>query len=235
MLGRFDGDPLAGEKAAAIFDSLKASVDCRRSGILGGIGSRPFLVPVLLLLWQDFVPWDIGVFHGAFVVEKNMLWYNCPMGKKRRSKEFKNNSQVIDMEEARRQRLEKRRAEREKEELKAKESARQKTRGKMAIRRSRNRRRALIGIVVVLIGVAIAFTVIHIASLKKEQSDVKAQKEELEKEKQQLMKELEDIGDLQNLEEQARDQLRLIKKGETIYIFPEEITNADEDDTDADN
>ena len=93
----------------------------------------------------------------------------------------------------------------------------------------------MIGIVVVLIGVAIAFTVIHIASLKKEQSDVKAQKEELEKEKQQLMKELEDIGDLQNLEEQARDQLRLIKKGETIYIFPEEITNADEDDTDADN
>ena len=62
------------------------------------------------------------------------------MGRNRRSAEYKNNSRVIDMEEARRQRLEKRRAEQA------------------------------------------------------------------------------------NIEEQARNQLRLIKPGETLYLFPEEMT-----------
>ncbi len=163
-----------------------------------------------------------------------MLCYNEHMGKKRRSKEFKNNSQVIDMEEARRQRLEKRRAERAKAEVKAKHSAAQKTRGKMAIRRSRNRRRIVTGIIIVFICVLVAAAVINIVSLKKEQSDMKTQKQELEAEKQQLEKELENINAPENLEEQARDQLRLIKKGEKIYIFPEEITkNNESDDTDA--
>ena len=158
-----------------------------------------------------------------------MLCYNQDMGKRRRSKEFKNNSQVIDMEQARRQRLEKRRAEREKEEAKAKESARQKTRGKMAIRRNRNRRRLMIGIVVMVIIGLISFTVINIISLKKEQHDMKEQKQELQDEKEQLEKELEQANDLKNLEEQARDQLRLIKPGETIYIFPDDITKPDKD------
>ena len=46
---------------------------------------------------------------------------------------------------------------------------------------------------------------------------------------QQLEKELEQANDLNNLEEQARDQLRLIKPGETIYIFPDDITKPDKD------
>ena len=144
------------------------------------------------------------------------------------------------MEEARKQRLEKRRAERKKTEERSATAARQKTRGKMAIRRSRNRRRFVVGIVVVLIGVLIGFSLFNIISLKKEQHDVMKQKEELQKEKEQLEKELENINDISNLEEQARDQLRLIKKGELIYVFPEEITENDENtdqdpDSDQDN
>lgn len=153
------------------------------------------------------------------------------MSKRRRSKEFKNNSQVIDMEEARKQRLAKRRAEREKEEAKAKHAARQKTRGKMAIRRNRNRRRLMIGLIVVLIGGLILLSLLNIISLKKEQHDVKAQREAYEEEKESLTKELEKTNDLSNIEEQARDQLRLIKKGETIYIFPDEITEETEETT----
>ena len=144
------------------------------------------------------------------------------------------------MEEARKQRLEKRRAERKKTEERSAAAARQKTRGKMAIRRSRNRRRFVVGIVVVLIGVLIGFSLFNIISLKKEQHDVMKQKEELQKEKEQLEKELYNINDITNLEEQARDQLRLIKKGELIYVFPEEITENDENtdqdpDSDQDN
>lgn len=153
------------------------------------------------------------------------------MSKRRRSKEFKNNSQVIDMEEARKQRLAKRRSEREKEEAKAKHAAQQKTRGKMAIRRNRNRRRLMIGLIVVLIGGLILLSLLNIISLKKEQHDVKAQREAYEEEKERLAKELEKTNDLTNIEEQARDQLRLIKKGETIYIFPDEITKETEETT----
>lgn len=193
---------------------------------MGGFGSRPFHVFVLLCIRKDYGPRVPGVFGRAVVVEKNMLWYNTFMGKQRRSKEFKNNSQVIDMEEARRQRLEKRRAEKAKEEEKARYAASQKTRGKMAIRRSRNRRRLMIGIVVVCVIIAVGASVINVISLKKEQHDIMKQAEELKLEKQQLEKELANINDTENLEEQARNQLRLIKPGELLYMFPEEITES---------
>lgn len=148
------------------------------------------------------------------------------MGRKRRSREFKNNSQVIDIEKARKQRLEKRRAEKEKEEEKIRYAASQNTRGKMAIRRSRNRRLILIGVIVVsLIGMMV-FSVFSVVSLKKEQKAMKEQQEALEKEKAQLEKELSEINDPENIEEQAREQLRLIEKGEWLYVFPEEVTDA---------
>ena len=76
-------------------------------------------------------------------MEKNMLWYNQFMGKKRRSREFRNNSQVIDMDEARKKRQAKRREEKAREEEKARKYARQHTAGKMAIRRQKRRRKIL--------------------------------------------------------------------------------------------
>lgn len=151
------------------------------------------------------------------------------MRKRRRSSEFRNNSQVIDMEEARRRRQEKRRSEQRKSEEREREAARRNTRGKMAIRRSRNRRRLMIGLIVMFVIALISFSVINIISLKKEQHDMKEQKQELLDEKDELTKELENANDLENIEEQARDQLRLIKPGEKIYVFPEEITEPKDD------
>lgn len=108
----------------------------------------------------------------------------------------------------------------------------------MAIRRQKNRRRLLTGLIVVCIIAVVSFSVINIISLKKEQHDVLAQQEQLEKEKKQLQKELDNINDPENLEEQARNQLRLIKPGETLYMFPDEITDrtgsADKDEEDQD-
>lgn len=148
------------------------------------------------------------------------------MRKKRRSAEFKNNSQVIDMNEARRLRQQKRQAEKEKEEEKIRYAASQKTRGKMAIRRSRNRRRLLVVVIVVsLIGV-ITFSLLNVVSLKKEKHEVMQQAEQLQQEKEQLEKDLAEINDPKNIEQQARNQLRLIKPGEKLYMFPEEITKA---------
>jgi len=64
----------------------------------------------------------------------------------------------------------------------------------------------------------------NIVSLKREQHDVMQQQQQLEKQKEELQKALEDTDDTENIEEQARNQLRLIKPGETLYLFPEEMT-----------
>ena len=69
--------------------------------------------------------------------------------------------------------------------------------------------------------------VMNIVSLKKEQHDVKNEKEALEREKARLSKELEQVDQPENIEQQARDQLRLIKPGETLYLFPDEMTEDD--------
>ena len=156
------------------------------------------------------------------------------MGRKRRSREFKNNSRVINIEDARKQRLEKRQAERKKEEERIKQAAGRKKKGQMAIRRSRNRRRLGVVIVVVAVIAAMAFGVLSVITLKKEQRDMRQQAEELEAEKAQLEKDLSQINDPANLEEQARDQLRLIKEGEFLYVFPDEITNSDKNSSDQD-
>ena len=57
---------------------------------------------------------------------------------------------------------------------------------------------------------------------------MREQQEALEKEKAQLEKELSEINDPENIEEQAREQLRLIKKGEYLYVFPEDMIDNEE-------
>ena len=71
----------------------------------------------------------------------------------------------------------------------------------------------MIGLVIVLILGLFSFSIFNIFSLKREQHDAEAQ----------------------NVEEQARDQLRLIKPGETIFLFPDSITNSDDSDDDSDS
>ena len=163
-------------------------------------------------------------------MEKNLL-YNMAMGKqRRRSTEFKNNSQVIDIEEARKKRQRKRAAEREKEERKIRYEASQQTRGKRAIRKQRFRRMIMIVIIAVCIIGMIFLAVLNVISLKKEEYEVKKQTEALQQQKKELEQQLENISDPVNLEQQARDQLRLIKPGEVLYMFPEEITNKNSDE-----
>ena len=186
-------------------------------------------ISILLLFWQINTLLCYRVFRRPHIVEKTLLWYTKrSMGRKRRSREFKNNSKVIDIDQARKQRLEKRRAEKAKEEEKIRYAASQNTRGKMAIRRNRRRRRLLIGIVVVCIIGVIAFSILNVISLKNEQRNMREQQEALEKEKAQLEKELSEINDPENIEKKAREQLKLIKKGEYLYVFPEEMIDDEE-------
>ena len=54
-------------------------------------------------------------------------------------------------------------------------------------------------------------------------------------EKKQLEKELQEVNDLSNVEEQARNQLKLIKPGETIFLFPDSITDSDDSTVNSDS
>lgn len=205
--------------------------------VLGGLLRSDPGIPVLRSIWKTFSACVFGLFRRGVIVEKNLLWYNRCMGKNRRSTEFRNSSRVIDMEEARKKRHEKRQAEREKEEKKAKRAAKEKSRGKTAIRRKRNRRRLMIAAIIVAVMALIGFSVFNIVSLKMEQREVEQKQTELKEEKKQLEKQLKQVKDKDNLEEQARSQLRLIKPGESIYLFDDYLTTDDKnkDDTQKDS
>ena len=86
----------------------------------------------------------------------------------------------------------------------------------------------MIAAVVVAVAALIGFSVLNIVSLKMEQGDVAQKQNELREEKKQLEKQLKDVKDKDNLEEQARSQLRLIKPGESIYLFDDYLTTEDE-------
>ena len=178
-------------------------------------------------------PCRTGIFHGLSLLwKKNVLCYNQNMGKNRRSKEFKNNSQVIDMEEARARRQQKRRAEKEKKEEKELRAKQQNTRGKRAIRRSKTRRKIITGITIAIIALLVFLLVFNIISLKKEQYDTKKEQQALKQQKAELQKELENAETPENIEAQARQQLRLIKPGrDTRDMFPSQITDRDDSST----
>ena len=196
---------MAGAAPAAAKDLIKIHPSATGSAVLGVMLRSDPGIPVLCSVWQALRACVFGLFRRGVIVEKNLLWYNQCMGK------------------------------RAKEEAKAKAAARQNTRGKMAIRKNRARRRIMIGLVIVLILGLFSFSIFNIFSLKREQHDAEAQKRELIEEKEQLEKELEEVNDLSNVEEQARDQLRLIKPGETIFLFPDSITNSDDSSDDSDS
>ena len=132
--------------------------------------------------------------------------------KKRRSRQFKKSSRVINMEEARQQRLQKRQTAREEAERERTASDERRIRRKRALRKKQSFRR-----IVVMLGFLCA-SITGIVMLKKEQHEVLKKQEQLKEEKAKLKEDLKNINDKESIEEQAREKLKLVKPGETIYI-----------------
>lgn len=153
------------------------------------------------------------------------------MAKKRRSSQFKDSSQVIDIEEARRKRQEKRRRQRSKQSgqsgaaNKAAEAAREKP-VRASVKQNKRRRMLIYTAIIAAIIAVVGMSVYNIISLKQEQKDTKIQNQKLKEQKASLEKQLEKLNDPEYIEDQARTQLRLVMPGEKIYVFP----LADEDE-----
>jgi cell division protein FtsB len=137
--------------------------------------------------------------------------------KTRRSREFKNNSQVIDIEEARELRKRKREeaAEKKYKVRKTKSVVTQRQAGKKA------RRRLIYLVIFLAILCVIAASAFNIINLKlteartlKEQQDLLAQKARLERIYSQ-------VNSPEFIEQQARQQLKMIRPGEILYVLPD--------------
>ncbi|NLT47629.1 MAG: hypothetical protein GXX92_04375 [Clostridiales bacterium] len=137
------------------------------------------------------------------------------MAKRRRSREFKNN-QVIDIEAARRERGERRKLSAAEKTQKTKEDCQKPSRRQVV---KNMRRRIVYSLIFIVIGVIIGVSVYNVITLKMEEAAAQAQLEALEAEKRLLEEELSVVDSSEYIEQQAREQLRMILPGETLYVL----------------
>lgn len=138
--------------------------------------------------------------------------------RKSRSRQFKKSSRVIDMDEARQQRIEKREQVQAEEEHEQTASEERKLRRKRALRKKQSRRKLLVVAVAVLLVLFLCLSVVDILKLKSEEREALKKQEQLKAQQEQMKEEIKDMNDEENLEDLAREKLKLTKPGETIYI-----------------
>lgn len=90
--------------------------------------------------------------------------------------------------------------------------------------RGRKRRRKILGVLLIIALFAALATMCgkDIVKLKAENIALKKQQKELEEEKDRLREEVENSGNREYVQEQARKQLRLLNPGELIFTFEDE-------------
>lgn len=139
------------------------------------------------------------------------------MGKKRRSRAFKENQQVIDFEEERAKRREKRK------QLSRKKKPSAEREASFSNRRAAKRfKRRFFAAVVFIIVIAVAgYSVYNVFSLRARRMKAQEHYAALEKEKKSLERELDLVDSDEYIEEKAREELHMILPGEMIYVLPE--------------
>lgn len=132
--------------------------------------------------------------------------------KPRRSREFEKSNQVIDFENARKRRQQRR------------ESLSKKTPEKEQIsKRKAGKKNRKIGIYTAICFIIIAVIGLYtynILAIQKERAEVLQETADLEKEKKELTEELANVDTPEYIEQQARAVLRMIKPGEYLYVLP---------------
>ncbi|HWQ77698.1 MAG TPA: septum formation initiator family protein [Anaerovoracaceae bacterium] len=141
--------------------------------------------------------------------------------KKRRSREFRNNSQVIDIEEARQIRKQKR------EEVAEKKTRVHRPKSVVSKRKAlkKTRRRLVYFIIFLAIVGVVTASAINIVSLKLTQASVQKEHQDLLDQKARLERIYSQVNSPEYIEQQARQQLRMIKPGEILYVLPQNDKN----------
>ena len=82
--------------------------------------------------------------------------------------------------------------------------------------------RLILTVIIVVLIFFVAISVKNIVSLHVEKNELEEENARLEEEKDRLQNELENADDPEYIEEQARQQLRMVMPGEVLYIIEEE-------------
>ena len=138
------------------------------------------------------------------------------MAKRKRSKQFKDSSQEIDIEEARRKRQEKRSRQHKKGRTNPSPVSDRPVRA--SIKQAKKRRSIISAAIIFAIVAVIGVSVYNIVTLKQEQKEILKQQQELKEQKAELEEELNQLSNPDYIKEQARTQLRLVLPGEKIYV-----------------
>jgi len=143
---------------------------------------------------------------------------------KSRSRAYKSRN-VIDMEKAREER-------REKRALATMKRVEKETPAEAAVstRRTakRNRRRLVYLVVFIVIAILIVTTAFNIITLKMEQAKARDELLQLNEMKARLQEEISHIDSEEYIEQQARQQLKMIFPGETLYILSQPTEDTEE-------
>lgn len=141
--------------------------------------------------------------------------------KKKRSREFKKNTQVIDIEQARAERQERRRKLAEKRGGRKSSAASRKAPMSERQTNKRNRKRLIYAGIMLGIAFLVGFSLYQDLSLRHEYKRVVEENKALTLQKERLKEELKNINSPEYIEQQARDQLKLVRPGEVMYILPD--------------
>lgn len=138
--------------------------------------------------------------------------------KKRRSREFKNGSQVISIEEARRSRKRKR------EQAAVKKYKMKKPKSVVTQRQAvkKARRRMVYLFIFLFVICVIGASVFNIISLKLTEAKTLKEQQDLLQQRAKLEKVYSQVDSPEYIEQQARQQLRMIKPGEILFILQDQ-------------
>lgn len=142
--------------------------------------------------------------------------------KKKRSKKFKNSDKIIDLEQARAERRERRKQAANKKQNKGRKIASEELSERKV--NKRNRKRLIYLCVIFGIMVVIGVSIFHVYSLQREYKNIVAQNKALQEKKRDLSEELGNVNNPEYIEQQARQQLKMVKPGEVLYILPQKNT-----------
>ena len=140
--------------------------------------------------------------------------------KRKRSQEFKNSDKVIDIQEAREVRRNKRKLEQQKKTKGLKRAASEPHSERKTSQK--NRKKIFYGGAILFIVVILGFSLFSVYSVKKEYEQTLAEHKALLEEKKDLQEELKHVNEQEYIEQQAREQLKMVKPGEIMYILPQE-------------
>ncbi|MGC2873496.1 FtsB family cell division protein [Ihubacter sp. rT4E-8] len=92
-----------------------------------------------------------------------------------------------------------------------------------------NKGRIALTVIVLMLIAVVGVSIKNVFDLRAEQRELAQRQKELNDEKAALQEELKNVNDLDYIEEQARNQLKLIKPGEILYILENEGEDISDD------